>query len=116
MTPSISSVAGATTRFFADNYTLTGVTFYLAGILFVGELAIRPLLGLTLSDLFFFLALIAVVVEAVMRREPLQLRVPWILVLGVALFTVGGLASSYYSIHRRASLVALVKLDYVLLV
>jgi O-antigen ligase len=89
---------------------------YLLGVLLVGELVIRPVFALTLSDVFFLLALAAVVVEGVARRLPPRLGLPWPFLLGAFLFNVGGLISSHYSNHSRDSLLELARLDYVLMV
>jgi O-antigen ligase len=89
---------------------------YLLGVLLVGELVIRPVFALTLSDVFFLLAFAAVVVEGVVRGVPPRLALPWPFLLGALLFNVGGLISSHYSSHSRDSLLEVARLDYVLVV
>jgi O-antigen ligase len=92
------------------------VLLYVLGALLVGELAIRPGFGLTVSDLFFLLAFAALIVEGMVRTVPLRLGLPLLVLVGGVLFTIGGLISSLYSSHSRASFVELARLDYVLLV
>jgi O-antigen ligase len=82
----------------------------------VGELVIRPVFALTLSDLCFLLAFAAVVVQGVIRRVPFEFRLPWLLLVGALLFNAGGAISSLYSNHSRASLLELARLDYLLVV
>ena len=68
---------------------------YYLGLLFIGQLAIRPASGLTVSDLFFFAAFVATCLELVSSR---QSTIPGIrprpLLLGTLLFAVGAVISS----------------------
>ena len=90
----------------------------MAGVLLVGELAIRPFLGLTLSDIWFLVALgLTVTLMLVERRAGAVVQnVPRAFWFGAVLFTLGGLISSMWSTNRSASFLELVRLEYVVVV
>ena len=92
--------------------------FYMGGVFLVGELAVRPWLGLTLSDVLFLVALgTTVVLMLIQRRTRVVVRnIPRTFALGAVLFTIGGLISSILSANRSASLLELCRLEYVLVV
>jgi O-antigen ligase len=92
------------------------LALYLLGTILLGELALRPAFGITLSDLFFLLALLALVVELLIKRRVPTLGLPPLTMVGGVLFTVGGLVSSALSRDRLASVDALVRIDYVIMV
>lgn len=68
---------------------------YLLGVLLVGFIVIRPAAGLTLSDLLFLGALGLTVLTLVALRRPAPVFLGPVMLLGVVLFAVGGLVSSF---------------------
>jgi O-antigen ligase len=91
------------------------VLYYIGAIL-SGVLVFRPALGLTASDWFFFGALVVVLYQVIWERTKVQASLPRLLVLGVALFAVGGLASSLHASHRTQSALIVLRLVYVTIV
>jgi len=89
---------------------------YYVGALLLGVLVFRPALGLTASDWFFFGALVAVLYQVIWERTKVQVSLPRLLVLGVALFAIGGLASSLHASHRTQSALIVLRLVYVTIV
>jgi O-antigen ligase len=89
--------------------------FYL-GVLFVGQLTVRPAFGLTLSDWFFLAALGATLAILAASRRPLWAPLPSLVVVGALLFSAGGVLSSYAAADWTASLAVLVRFVYLTLV
>jgi O-antigen ligase len=84
----VDLVSGSSRRFRFARY------FYYLGLLFIGQLVLRPAAGLTLSDLFFLVAFGATCLELISSRSALPRIRPRALVLGVMLFSIGALISS----------------------
>jgi O-antigen ligase len=87
-------------------------------LFYVGTLTLtqahwRPAAGLTVSEIFFILALFATVV-AVMAGRPAS-KLPNSLILGVGIFTFGGLISSIGAVNEPASVSQVMQGIYVLL-
>jgi hypothetical protein len=89
---------------------------YLAGMLTVAQTTVRPLMGFTLSDWLFFAALCAALAGLIVRRTPIAVRVPWPIVLGVALFVVSGLLSSVGAVEPLQSVARVARFGYLTLV
>src|ERR1700693_3014949 len=69
-------------------------TLYYLGLLTLSGLHLRPSLSLTLSDWLFFAALLAACIEVGASRTLPKFTVPKPLIIGLAIFVAGGLASS----------------------
>jgi O-antigen ligase len=88
---------------------------YFAGMLAIGQTTVRPVLGLTLSDWLFFAALCAVLCDMAVRPQPLSLRMPWLIILGVALFVVSGMLSSVGALEPLQSAARVARFGYLTL-
>ena len=77
---------------------------YCAGMLTIGQTTLRPLAGFTLSDWFFLGAMCAALAGLAMRRGGLTFRVPALIVLGVSLFVLSGVLSSFDAVAPLLSL------------
>lgn len=89
---------------------------YYLGVASLGFLTVRPLLGLTLSDLVFFCALLALLAESAAFRMRTSGYVPGWALLATAAFAVGGLASSALSRHPVESVEVVARLVYLTVV
>jgi O-antigen ligase len=90
--------------------------FYYLGLVLVSELAFRPhapKLTITLSDWLFLASLAVVVCMLAVEHRPLQVRLPPMLLVGILLFTIGGLLSSVDSETARQSTGVILRLVYV---
>jgi O-antigen/teichoic acid export membrane protein/O-antigen ligase len=72
-----------------------GRFLFYAGVLLVAILTLRVGGQLTYSDAFFFLALAFVVAEVLVSRRPVPVGIPPLLLVGMGLFSVGGLLSTF---------------------
>ena len=70
------------------------VLFY-AGVLFVAVLTLRAGGQVTFSDAFFLFSLAFVCAEVLVARRPFPFGIPTLLVVGIGLFSVGGLVSTF---------------------
>ncbi len=90
--------------------------FFYAGAATIGFLTVRPAAGLTLSDGFFFLALglagLVILVDG-LRGD---YYVPRAITIGVGVFAVGGLVSSFGAMDGAESVAIVVRLLYLTLV
>jgi O-antigen ligase len=93
-----------------------GTILYYLGTLLIGVLVFRPALGLTASDWFFFGSLVIVLYQLVWERKKVASSLPRLLLLGVALFALGGLASSLQALHPRQSAAIVARFAYVTVV
>lgn len=89
---------------------------YLLGVVFLGALAIRPLAGVTLSDMFFLAALGWTVMELALRKGGMRFDVPTSLIVGLLLFAIGGVLSSSLSGHPVESVNVVIRLAYITIV
>ena len=88
--------------------------FYYLGVLAIGVLTLRPVFGLTLSDIFFLFALVALVLESA-SQGGLRAQLPKGVTYGVAIFAVGGLISSYSAQLPSESLGIVARMIYITL-
>ena len=94
--PSSWTAEGILTDERASTLRLPRALYYL-GTLLVSELALRPhapKLTITVSDWLFLGSLLAVVCALAVGHRPIQVRLPRLLLVGILLFTIGGLLSS----------------------
>ena len=89
---------------------------YYCGAATIGLLTVRPAASLTLSDWLFFLALgltVLVILLGGLRRD---YEIPRTITIGVAIFAVGGLISSFGAIDAGQSVSVVARLLYLTLV
>jgi O-antigen/teichoic acid export membrane protein/O-antigen ligase len=72
-----------------------GRFLFYAGVFLVAILTLRVGGQLTFSDAFFFFSLAFVVAEVMITRRPVPLGIPALLLVGMGLFSVGGLLSTF---------------------
>jgi O-antigen/teichoic acid export membrane protein/O-antigen ligase len=77
------------------NRMQVGRVLFYAGVLLVAVLTLRVGGQLTVSDAFFFLALAFVTAEVLVSRRAVPMGIPPLLLLGIGLFSVGGLLSTF---------------------
>jgi O-antigen ligase len=68
---------------------------YYAGILLVGILTLRVVGQVTFSDLFFLLSFLFVCADLIIFRRKIPVWVPGLLLLGIGLFSLGGVISTF---------------------
>lgn len=89
---------------------------YYGGAATIGLLTVRPAASLTLSDWIFFLSLaltMLVILVDGLRRE---YEVPRTITIGVAIFAIGGLLSSFGAVDASQSVAIVLRLLYLTLV
>jgi O-antigen ligase len=89
---------------------------YYAGSAAIGLLTIRPALSFTLSDWIFLLAFGVVSVDVLTARLRSDYLLPRTTTIGIALFAVGGLASSLGATLPQQSVSVVVRLLYLTLI
>ena len=94
---------------------LPRLLFY-AGAATIGFLTVRPAAGLTLSDWFFFLALGLAGLMVLLDRLRSDYYVPRAITIGVGIFAVGGLVSSFGALDGSSSVAIVIRLLYLTLV
>ena len=107
--------AAATAAERADPLRLGRYLFY-AGMLTIGQTSVRPVGGLTVSDWLFFSALWAVLAGLALGRSPVTFRVPTLVVVGVALYVVSGLLSTFQAAAPLVSAANVARFGYLTLV
>jgi O-antigen ligase len=98
----------------ASELRLPRALFYV-GILFVGQLTLRPAFGLTLSDWLFLASLGTTVAVLAVSRRSLWAPLPGLVVIGAVLFSIGAVVSSYTADDWVASLAVLIRFVYLTL-
>ena len=89
---------------------------YYAGVISIGLLTVRPLVTLTLSDLFFLFALLAAGLEILATRQFHHGQLPRGVVLGVVTFALGGAISSIGAHLPGESIRIVARMVYITLV
>ena len=79
----------------ADSEFKAGRRLYYLGLVLIGVLAYRAGGRINLSDLLFLLSILITGAELVVLRRRVGVMVPFLLLLGMAIFSVGGLLSSF---------------------
>lgn len=98
----------------AHSHGIPRLFFYL-GILTIGQTVIRPALSFTVSDWLFFISLLLTISECLLKRN-LEIRFPPIMIIGLYLFTIGGIISSAFTNKPILSSIALIKYLYLIAV
>ena len=84
---------------------------YYGGVLLLGLITLRAAGQVTISDLFFLASFLLACAEFVVLRRRVPVKLPFLLLIGVALFSLGGLLStfeSYQTLHSIAVIARLV--------
>jgi O-antigen/teichoic acid export membrane protein len=89
---------------------------YYGGLLFIGQLTIRPFLTLTLSDWLFFACLLTTCAVLLVHRSQVWVPLPRLLLFGVLLFAAGGVLSSFSSDAPMESVGVIVRIVYLTVV
>jgi O-antigen ligase len=85
---------------------------YYGGVLLLGLLTLRMGGQVTFSDLLFLASFLLACAEFVILRRTVPMRLPFLLLIGIALFTVGGLLSSYESSQALKSIAIVARLVF----
>ena len=69
--------------------------FYYLGVLFIGELTFRPIFPITVSDWLFLLSFVAACSTLAFRRSVVMVYLPPALLIGILIFAIGALVSTF---------------------
>jgi enterobacterial common antigen flippase len=82
---------------------------YYIGLVLLGLLTLRAGGQVTYSDILFLFAFVFACAEFVIIRRHVPIRVPFLLLLGIAIFSLGGLLSTFYSYEALKSTAVIVR-------
>jgi O-antigen ligase len=85
---------------------------YYLGLVLIGLLTVRVSYTVTFSDVFFLFSVMIAAAELVIARRDVPIRIPLLLLGGMAIFTVGGLLSSLGSYSALKSMAVVVRLIF----
>ena len=85
---------------------------YYAGLLFVGLLTLRAGGQVAAADVLFLGSFALACGQLVLMRRQVPIRLPALLLLGIVLFSIGGLVSSFYSYEAVKSVGVIVRLIF----
>ena len=85
---------------------------YYAGILLLGLVTLRVTGQVTFSDLLFLASFLFACAELVILRRKVPVKLPFLLLIGVALFSFGGLISTFDSYEALKSLAVIARLVF----
>jgi O-antigen/teichoic acid export membrane protein/O-antigen ligase len=94
-----------------DGFTVPRRLYY-GGVLMVGLLTLRAGGQVTLSDILFLFSFLLACTEFVVLRRRVPMRLPFLLLIGIALFSVGGLLSSFESLQALKSIAVVARLVF----
>jgi O-antigen/teichoic acid export membrane protein/O-antigen ligase len=83
---------------------------YYLGVLFLALLTVRASGQVTYSDLLFLLSMMLAVAELIIVRRNVPITIPLLLLGGMAIFTIGGLLSSFHSVAAFHSVATVARL------
>jgi O-antigen ligase len=89
---------------------------YYLGLISLGQLTVRPVFPITLSDWFFLASLMIMIVQLVVRRVRAPYSTSPLLLWGVSLFAIGGLLSTFESQAPNESIAVIVRVVYLTVV
>lgn len=84
--------------------------FYYGGVLLLALVTLRVSGQVTFSDLLFLASFLFACAELVILRRRVPVRLPFLLLLGVALFSLGGLLSTFESYQALKSIGVIARL------
>jgi O-antigen/teichoic acid export membrane protein/O-antigen ligase len=85
---------------------------YYVGLVFLALLTFRVGGQVTFSDVLFLLSFVLACMELVVARRRVPMMVPFLLLLGMALFSLGGLLSTFYAYEALKSTAIVVRLIF----
>jgi O-antigen/teichoic acid export membrane protein len=85
---------------------------YYLGLVLLSLLTLRAGGQVTLSDVLFLFSFLLACAELVIVRRQVPIRLPFLLLLGIAIFSVGGLLSTFQSYHYVSSTAVIVRLIF----
>jgi O-antigen/teichoic acid export membrane protein len=85
---------------------------YYGGVLLLGLITVRAAGQVTLSDLFFLASFLLACAEFVVLRRRVPVKLPFLLLIGVALFSLGGFLSSFESYQPLKSSAVIARLVF----
>lgn len=85
---------------------------YYLGLLFLALLTVRVLGQVTVSDVLFLMSMALCCAELVVLRRHVPVRLPLLLLLGMAVFTIGGVLSSFGSYSAFKSIAIVLRLIF----
>ncbi len=85
---------------------------YYGGVLLLGLLSLRAGGQVTFSDLLFLLSFLLASAEFVILRRRVPMKVPFLLLIGIALFALGGLLSTFESYASLSSIAVIARLVF----
>jgi O-antigen/teichoic acid export membrane protein/O-antigen ligase len=83
---------------------------YYAGVLLLGLLTLRLGRQVTFSDVLFLLSFLFACAELVVLRRRVSVKLPFLLLMGVALFSLGGFLSTFESLQPLKSIFVIARL------
>ena len=83
---------------------------YYGGVLLLGLLTLRAGGQVTYSDLLFLASFLLACAEFVILRRRVPMRVPFLLLIGIAIFSLGGLLSTFGSFATTSSIAVIARL------
>jgi O-antigen/teichoic acid export membrane protein len=85
---------------------------YYLGLVLLALLSFRLVGQVTYSDILFLISFLLACAELVVARRRVPMMVPFLLLLGMALFSFGGLLSTFYSSEALKSTAVIVRLIF----
>jgi O-antigen/teichoic acid export membrane protein/O-antigen ligase len=85
---------------------------YYVGLVLLGLLTLRAGGQVTFSDLLFLFSFVLVCAELAIIRRQVPMRVPFLLLLGIAIFSLGGLLSTFQSFEALKSTAVIARLIF----
>ena len=85
---------------------------YYGGVLMLGLLTLRVGGQVTFSDLLFLASFLFACAEFVILRRRVPMKLPFLLLIGVALFSIGGLLSTFESYQTLKSIAVVARLVF----
>jgi O-antigen/teichoic acid export membrane protein/O-antigen ligase len=85
---------------------------YYGGVLLLGLVTLRVFGQVTFSDLLFLASFLFACAELVILRRRVPVKLPFLLLMGVALFSLGGLLSTFESYEALKSIAVIARLVF----
>jgi O-antigen/teichoic acid export membrane protein len=85
---------------------------YYGGVLLLGLLTLRVGGQVTFSDLLFLASFLLACAEFVILRRRVPMRLPFLLLIGIAIFSLGGLLSTFESYATLSSIAVIARLVF----
>ena len=89
--------------------------FFYLGLLTIGQTVLRPALAFTISDWFFLFSFFLTTSECLLKKN-FEIKFPPYMLIGLFLFTIGGIISSGFAEMPLMSVITLIKYLYLIAV